>query len=454
MLVKDKQIMTKETVLEIVKENKIEFIRVEFLDYAGITRGRTIRPLQLKDAMDKGINFSTAIMSFDVFDEYIPNPAFGANDGDFFAIPDPQTFAILPYRKNTARMLCDLVDINGEPWHGCPRSALKRLLNEVETLLGGKMNMAFEQEAYLLKEVDGQLVPADNSHCFSIEGADIQEDFIQDFVYALDAMGVETEQLSSEYGPGQLEINLKYTNALKAADDQVTFMHLYKQIARDKGLVGTLMPKPFQNHAGSGLHVHISLFDEGENLFEDSTDQRGLDMSEKAYHFIGGLLKHASSLIAIGAPSINSYKRMQPGSFAPAHICYGSGNRSVLVRIPEKRRTRRFEFRGADGTCNPYLLAACLVAAGLRGIQNQLDPGEPVEFDVSTVSEYQLKERGIKWVPRSLNEAINALAEDSVLAQTIGRTIWEEFINIKRTEWDKYSKYVSDWERNLFAARF
>ncbi|MFD0828910.1 glutamine synthetase family protein [Neobacillus cucumis] len=454
MLVKDKELMTKETVLEMVKEKNIEFIRVEFLDYAGITRGRTIRPLQLKDAMEKGINFSTAIMSFDVFDEYIPNPAFGANDGDFFAIPDPQTFAILPYRKNTARMLCDLVDINGEPWHGCPRGALKRLLNEVETLLGGKMNMAFEQEAYLLKEVDGKLQPADNSHCFSIEGADIQEDFIQDFVYALDAMGVETEQLSSEYGPGQLEINLKYTNALKAADDQVTFMHLFKQIARDKGLVGTLMPKPFQNHAGSGLHVHISLFDEGENLFEDSTDQRGLDMSEKAYHFIGGLLKHASSLIAIGAPSINSYKRMQPGSFAPAHICYGSGNRSVLVRIPEKRRTRRFEFRGADGTCNPYLLAACLVAAGLRGIQNQIDPGEPVEFDVSTASEYQLKERGIKWVPRSLNEAINALAEDSVLAQTIGRTIWEEFINIKRTEWDKYSKYVSDWERNLFAARF
>lgn len=456
MLVKDVQeTMTKEKVIEIVKEKNIEFIRVEFLDYAGITRGRTIRPLQLKAAMEKGINFSTAIMSFDVFDEYIPNPSFGANDGDFFAIPDPQTFAILPYRKNTARMLCDLVDINGEPWHGCPRSALKRLLNEVETLLGGKMNMAFEQEAYLLKEVDGKLVPADNSHCFSTEGADIQEDFIQDFVYSLEAMGVETEQLSSEYGPGQLEINLKYTNALKAADDQVTFMHLYKQIARDKGMVGTLMPKPFQHLSGSGLHVHISLYDEErENLFEDSTDHRGLDLSEKAYHFIGGLLKHGSSLIAIGAPSINSYKRMQPGSFAPAHICYGSGNRSVLVRIPEKRRTRRFEFRGADGTCNPYLLAACLVAAGLRGIQNQMDPGEPVEFDVSLASDYQLKERGIKWVPRSLDEAINALSEDSVLAQTIGKTIWEEFINIKRTEWNKYSKYVSDWERNLFAARF
>lgn len=447
--------LTKENVLEIVNRENVEFIRVEFLDYAGVTRGRTIRPTQLKDALEKGVNFSTAIMSFDVFDEYIPNPAFGPNDGDFFAVPDPSTFAILPYRKNTARMLCDLVDINGDPWHGCPRSALKRLLNEVETLLGGKLNMAFEQEAYLLKEVDGQLLPADNSHCFSTEGADIQEDFIQDFVYSLEAMGVTTEQISSEYGPGQLEINLKYTNALKAADDQVTFMHLYKQIARDKGMIGTLMPKPFQHLAGSGLHVHISLYDEtGENLFEDSTDHRGLDMSKKAYHFIGGLLKHGSSLIAIGSPSVNSYKRMQPGSWAPAHICYGAGNRSVLVRIPEKRRARRFEYRGADGTSNPYLLAACLVAAGLRGIQNEIDPGEPVDFDVSGASEFQLKEREISWVPRNLQEAIDCLAEDSVLAQTIGRTIWEEFIKIKRTEWDKYSRYVSEWERNVFSAKF
>ena len=444
-----------EKVLEIVEKEKIEFIRIEFLDYAGITRGRTIRPAQLKSAMENGVNFSVAIMSFDVFDEYISNPTYGPNDGDFFAVPDPSTFAILPYRKNTARMLCDLVDINGNPWHGCPRNALKRLLNEVEDLIGGKMYMAFEQEAYLLKEQDGRLVTADKSHCFSIEGADIQEDFIQDFVYSLESMGVETEQVSSEYGPGQLEINLKYTNALKAADDQVTFMHLFKQIARDKGMVGTLMPKPFHNLAGSGLHVHISLYDKsGENLFEDTTDQYGLDMSEKAYHFIGGLLKHGSSLIAIGAPSINSYKRMQPGSWAPAHICYGSGNRSVLVRIPEKRRTRRFEFRGADGTCNPYLLAACLVAAGLRGIQNQIDPGEPIDFDVSAASEFQLKERGINWVPRSLNEAIDCLAEDSVLAQTIGRSIWEEFIKIKRTEWDKYSRHVSDWELNTFASRF
>jgi glutamine synthetase len=444
-----------EKVLEIVEKEKIEFIRIEFLDYAGITRGRTIRPAELRSAMEKGINFSTAIMSFDSMDEYIPNPTYGPNDGDFFAIPDPETFAIVPYRKNTARMICDLVDDNGEPWEGCPRQALKRLLNEAESLLGGKMYLAFEQEAYLLKEVNGNLQPADQSHCFSIDGVDVQEDFLQEVVYSLEAMGVKTEQISSEYGPGQLEINLKYAPALKATDDQVTFAQVFKQVARNKGMIGTLMPKPFQHLAGSGLHVHISLFDpSGENLFEDITDQRGLDMSEKAYHFIGGILKHGPSLIAIGAPSVNSYKRMQPGSWAPAHICYGAGNRSVLVRIPEKRRTRRFEYRGADGTCNPYLLAACLVAAGLHGIQNRMDPGDPVDVDVSKMSEIELKEKGITWVPRNLSQAIDHLSEDTILAETIGRSIWEEFIKIKRTEWDKFSRHVSDWELRLLSSRF
>jgi glutamine synthetase len=145
---------------------------------------------------------------------------------------------------------------------------------------------------------------------------------------------------------------------------------------------------------------------------------------------------------------------MQPGSWAPAHVCYGAGDRSVLVRIPEKRRTRRFEYRGADGICNPYLLAACLVAAGLHGIQNQMDPGEPADIDVSRLSDMQLKEKGITWTPRSLKQALDYLAEDTILAETIGRSIWEEFIKIKRTEWDKYSRYVSEWERSIFSSRF
>lgn len=443
---------TIEAVLKKVEEKNIEFIRIEFLDYSNVTRGRTIRKNNLRDAMEKGVNFSTAIMSFDVFDTYVPNPMYGAEDGDFFALPDPSTFAILPHRKNTARMLCDLVDENGNPWNGCPRSTLKRLLNKVEQVLGGKLHMAYEQEAYLLKEEEGTRISADQSHCFSTVGVDVQEDFVQDFVFALEKMGVVTEQISSEYGPGQLEVNLRYANALKATDDQVTFAHLFKQIASDHDMIGTLMPKPFGHLAGSGLHTHISLFNEnGENLFKDVTDQRGLDMSEDAYYFIGGLLKHGKSLVAIGAPSYNSYKRMQPGSWAPAHICYGARNRSVLVRIPEKRRDRRFEFRGADGTCNPYLLSTCLIAAGLDGIQNKIDPGDPIEEDVSLMDEFELKEKGIEWVPRTLNDALDSLSEDTILADTIGRDIWSEFIKVKRNEWNKFCQYVTDKELRIYS---
>ena len=435
-------------VLDRVQDDNIEFIRMEFLDYTGVTRGRTIRNDNLRAAMEDGVNFSTAIMSFDMFDEFIEGGAYGSNDGDFFAIPDPDTYAVVPFREKTARMLCDLYDVNGEPWEGCPRNALKRLLEKVEKLLGGKLNMAYEQEAYLLDtDEKGNILPADQSHCFSTDGVDIQDSFVQSFVHALETMGVTTEQISSEYGPGQLELNLKYADALKATDDQVTFTHLFKQIARQHDMLGTLMAKPFEDQPGSGLHVHISLYDEdGNNLFEDPSDKRGLQLSQNAYYFIGGLLKHGRSLVGIGAPTFNSYKRMQPGSWAPAHVCYGDANRSVLVRVPEVRRARRFEFRGADGSCNPYLLSTCLLAAGLDGIQNKIDPGDPMQEDVAEFDNEQLKEHGIEWVPRDLLEAVQTIEKDAVLGETIGQSIWKEFMNVKRSEWRKYTQHISGWE--------
>lgn len=434
-------------VLERIEAEGIEFIRVEFLDYTGITRGRTIRKSNIKSAMEKGINFSKAIVSFNMFDEMIPNGAYGTSDGDFFAVPDPTTFSVVPYRKNTARMFCDLYDIEGQPWQGCPRNKLKSLIKEVEEVLGGKVNLAYEQEAYLLEEVNSKLEPADYSQCFSTEGLDIQEEFMQDFVHSLEAMGVKTDQISSEYGPGQLEVNLTYADALKATDDQVTFKQLFKEVARIHGKVGTLMAKPFLDYPGSGLHVHISIYNEdGVNLFKDLDDTRDLDLSQEAYYFIGGLLKHSKSLVAIGAPTFNSYKRMQPGSWAPAHICYGDGNRSALVRVLEKIRERRFEFRGADGSCNPYLFSSSLLAAGLDGVKNKIDPGDPVRDDVSDLNEVELHSKGIEWVPRTLPEALANLENNKVLEEVLGGSIINEFINVKRDEADKYNKYISNWE--------
>ena len=445
--------ITKEKVEQLIEENNIEFLDIGYMDYAALSRIRTVRVDQLDSLFAQGLNFFSGMMSFNAFDEYIPNPMYGIGDGDFFAIPDPSTFAILPHRQNTARMFCDLVDGNGEPWDGCPRYALKKILKDVKAELGSHISMAFEQEAYLLDEVEGKLVSADNSHCFSIEGIQMQEKFLHEFVKAMEEAGVKIEKISSEYGPGQFEINLKYAHAVRAADEQVLFMQLFKQIALENGLIGTLMPKPFQHLSGSGLHVHISMFDnDGKNVFEDLGDPLGL--TEQARFFVGGLLKHARSLVAIGAPSINSYKRMYPGSFAPAQVCYGIGNRSTLIRVTEKRRGSRFEFRGADGTCNPYLLAASLVSAGLDGVREKLDPGEPLSSDAGILTDEEMKRQGIEWIPSTLDEAITELAGNEKLGDMMGRKIWEEFIKVKRTEVEKAARYVTDWERVELSRRF
>ncbi|GAB3790748.1 glutamine synthetase family protein [Virgibacillus kimchii] len=444
--------VTKERVKELIKKHNIQFLDIGYMDYAALSRIRTVRVEQLDSLFEEGINFFRGMMSFNAFDEYIEKPTYGIEGGDFFGIPDPATFTILPHRQNTARMYCDLVDENGNPWEGCPRQVLKRVVNEAEHLLGGKVNMAFEQEAYLLKEENGQLTTADDTHCFSIEGIQLNEDFMQDFINAMQGAGVKVEKISSEYGPGQYEINLKYAPAIRAADEQILFMQLFKQIALTKGLVGTLMPKPFDHLSGSGLHVHISAMDKsGNNLFENHSDPMGL--SREAYHFLGGLIKHARSLVAIGAPSINSYKRLYPGSFAPTHVSYGIGNRSALLRVTEKRRGSRFEFRGADGTCNPHLLATALIAAGIDGLKNNINPGTPVDFDVATINEEEMEEKNIKLIPGSLDEAMDELEDNKLMAKVLG-PIWKEFINIKRTEAAKANRHVAEWERNLLTRRY
>lgn len=443
--------MTRDDVLKVVDEKDIQFIRVEYLDFSGVTRARTVRREALPDVLETGVNFSTAIMSFNSLDHYVPDPLYGPQDGDFWALPDPDTFAIVPYREKTARMFCDLVDVDGRPWEGCPRSALKRLLNQAQKDLGGTLNAAYEPEGMLFKSEGGHLVPADSSKCFSIEGVEVQAGFIKRVVDSLESMGIPVVQISSEYGPGQYEINLKYGPVLQATDAMVTFKHVFKTLGREEGYVATLMPKPFNELPGNGLHVHLSLFDSnGVNLFQDPGDRRGLEMSELAYCFTGGLLKHGEALTAIGAPTVNSYKRLLPGSWAPAHVCYGPANRSVLVRVPEKRRARRVEFRSGDGCCNPYLFSAALVAAGLDGVKNRIDPGEPVMEDVGHMEERRLRELGVRWIPRTLGEAIEALAKDEVIKNALGAPLFNEFIKVRRSEWITYAQYVDQWDRDAY----
>jgi glutamine synthetase len=445
----------KEKILELVSKNGIEYIHMEYIDYVGITRSRLITSDRLESAFETGVSFSKATLGFNSFDEYIPNSLHGVDDGDFKCLPDPTTFMIYPHRKNTARMLTNMVTIDGDPWISCPRTMLRNVVNVAESLLGGKIYLGFEQEAYLLSDKEGELVPADSSNCFSTDGLDIQEDFVLSFIESLIAARIEVIQVSSEYGPGQIEVNLNYSDAITACDHQITFMQLFKQVARSKGLVGTLIPKPFETGPGSGLHIHLSLFNEqGENLFLDEQDEIGLDLSKNAYYFIGGLLKHVDALMAISAPSINSYKRLQPGTFAPAHACYGLGNRSALIRITKENKSKRLEFRGADGTSNPYLVIAAMISAGIDGIKNKIDPGEPINKDAAALTEAEMDEYQVTWLPRSLGESLKSLSSNDVIKDGLGFPIWKEYLSLKESEWIKYSKYVSPWELKALSKVF
>jgi glutamine synthetase len=442
-------------VLELVKEHDLEYIHLEYIDYVGITRSRLIPSSQLENAFENGVSFSKATLGFNSFDNWISNSIHGVDDGDFFCIPDPSTFMIYPYRNKTGRMLTNMVQSDGTEWEGCPRTMLKNVIKEANALLEGEIYLGFEQEAYLLSEKDGRFVPADFSACFSTDGVDIQEDFIQSFATSLAAAGIEVIQVSSEYGPGQIEVNIKHSDAISACDNQISFMQLFKQVARRKGYTGTLLPKPFENSPGSGLHIHLSLFsDNGKNLFFDPEDKKGLQLSEMAYYFIGGILRHGNALTSLTAPSINSYKRLQPGTFAPAHQCYGSGNRSALIRIIEGEKNQRLEFRGADGSGNPYLMVAALIAAGIDGVKNAIIPGPPIEQDASLLTDAEMEELQINWLPRSLGDSIKSLSENEVLRNALGYSIWKEYISLKESEWIKYCKYVSEWELNSLSKVF
>lgn len=446
----------KEEVLKAVEERDIQLIRIEYLDLNSVLRSRAMMRNRLKFALEKGINFSKAIMDFTVLEDMVHEPRWGAETGDFFAIPDPNTFTIIHYLTKTARMFCDLVDIDGKPWPGCTRTLLKN--TQAEALKEGiGLNIAFETENYLLKKEGDKYVPADYSKCFSPDGFDFQDLVLKEVVASLESMGVVLEKMTAEYGPGQYEVNMRYSNPLTSSDNFTTYREVWRGVARKFDLIATFMPKPFRHLAGTGLHLHISAYDPetGENLLFDKSDKRGLSLSDLAYQFIGGIQEHAGGLCAIGNPTVNSFKRLLPGTWAPAHVCYGPGNRAALIRVPEGRgEERRIEFRSPDPACNPYLLVSAVIAASLDGVKKGIDPGEPMLDDIGHASASDIEKLGVKWLPRTLGEAISAFKQNSVIQNALGKAISQEYIKVREAEWDEYNKYVSPWEVEKYLETF
>jgi glutamine synthetase len=443
-----------EDVIRRVRDDGVEQVRVVFLDYNGIARARSLMPKSLPGAFRRGVNFSSPTVDFNSRDLFPPGAAFDLASPDIFARPDPATYAVVPYEPGVAWMYADLVDVHGESWSGCPRSALRRMVQRAAAL-GLRFNTAFEPEGYLFAAPDGGDVGFLGAPQFAtLAGLDVESAFMRELLTALAAAGLTVEQWSEEYGPGQIEVNLRYTDPLGAADEVITYKELFRGMARQRGFLGTFMPKPFGDIAGSGMHVHLSASPaDGEgNLFDDSDAELGL--STLGRHALGGLLRHGAALTALGSTTVNSYKRFLPGSWAPTHIVASYASRAAFVRVPERETPRRLELRSGDGAGNPYIYLTGILSAMLHGIEGKIEPKPIVSGDVGSLAEGAAHAAGAVPIPRTLEQALDALAADETIRDGVGPLIVDELIKVKRSEWDAFAGHVGPWDREWYLNRY
>ncbi|MFX1563094.1 MAG: glutamine synthetase family protein [Promethearchaeota archaeon] len=433
----------KSAIVETVKREKIEFIDLMFSDLSGHLKNVTISPRELVDLLEHGKWFDGS--SIEGFTRI--------HESDMLLIPDPTTFIILPWLrdgKRAARIICDVHEPGGTPFNGDPRYILKRTL-EISEKKGWFYNVGPEIEFFLFnsKEKPSYL---DHAGYFDFSPRDLATDIRAVMVSTLERLGVKIEMTHHECGPSQHEIDIEYGRALKSADHILISKQAIKTVASNSDLHATFMPKPESGIAGSGMHIHQSLFNkEGENLFYDEKDPYRL--SSLAYYFMGGQLKHIREMSIILSPTVNSYKRL--GGFeAPAYICWGQRNRSALIRVPrysEGRETAtRLELRCPDPSCNPYLAFTVMLAAGLKGIEQKINPPEPVEEDVYEFDDGKLAKFYIKTLPLNLGEALQEFEQSKFMQETLGNHAFTKYITLKRAEWTDFQRSVTDWERNHY----
>jgi glutamine synthetase len=386
------------------------------------------------------------------------------SDDEVAAMPDPASATQLPWKPELAWFASDL-HLRGKPFEACCRSILKRQLARAAAL-GLKFNLGVEMEYFVLKDDEsGQPVPISARDtlakpCYDLVGLTDHFHLVAPLVEAINQLGWDVYSFDHEDGNGQFEIDFQYADALTMADRFVFFRYMANELAQAHGYYVTFMPKPFANRTGSGGHFNMSLADleTGHNLFEATDDPRGCGLSQLGYQFIAGVLRHAGAVTAILAPTVNSYKRlvkqgsMTGSTWAPVFACYGGNNRTNMLRIPSGGG--RVECRAADIATNPYLGAAMVLAAGLEGIEQKLDPGAPHSENLYLSSEEQLRRKGVSLLPRTLQEAVDALERDTLARETFGELMWNTFVRFKRQEWESYHSHVSDWERQRYLKFF
>ncbi len=436
-------------VLRTVEERGIRFVQLWFTDVLGTPKAFNITPAELEVALLEGMTFDgSAVDGFSRVQE-----------ADVLALPDASTFQLLPIHENSqsvARVFCDVVNLDGTPFAGCPRLALHRVL-EAAHEQGYTFFVAPELEYFYFSDLDpfGGMEPLDSGGYFDLAVADLPSELRRRSVLALEEMGIPVEHAQHEDAPSQHEIDLRYTDAMSMADTVMTTRLVVKEVARQAGVAASFMPKPLSGVQGSGMHTHLSLWKDGRNAFVDESDPHGL--SDVAKGFIAGLLRHAPEITAVTNQWVNSYKRLVPGHEAPVHVSWATNNRSALVRVPVIKKgnldSTRLEYRAPDSAANPYLAFAVILAAGLAGITGGYELPPEAEGNLFDMTNTELSDRGIAVLPGSLNDAVDAMEGSTLVKETLGSHLFEWFIRNKREEWSDYKSEISNFELERYLPR-
>lgn len=438
---------TKQDIIRMVKEDDVEFIRLQFTDMFGNFKNVAVTTSQLEKALNNECMFDgSSIEGFVRIEE-----------SDMYLHPDLDTYVTFPWRPQqgkVARFICDVYTVDGKPFDGDPRYVLKKVIKEA-TDMGYTFDVGPEVEFFLFNvEENGQPTTESSERAgyFDIGPLDLGENARRDMVLTLEDMGLGIEASHHEVSPAQHEIDIKYDGALTTADNIMTFKLVARTIAKRHGLHCSFMPKPKYGVDGSGMHVNMSLKKDGKNIFDDPNDKQGL--SQEAYYFIAGIMKHIASMAAITNPIVNSYKRLVPNYEAPVYIAWSASNRSPLIRVPAERGSAtRLELRCPDPAANPYLTLAVCLAAGLDGIRNKLGPIESVDKNIYSMTAQERKAAGVQSLPANLSEAVDELEKSDFIKDVLGDHISTKYIEAKRSEWDNYRIQVTQWELDQYLYR-
>ena len=441
--------MNPEEIVRTAEERGLQLVRFLYCDNGGVIRGKSTHISGLRRRITSGIGLVKGMQSFTSLDTLAPDASYGPVE-EIRLVPDPATFVVLPYAPRSGQMMVNMVELDHQPWALDPRHFLQRMVAAAAST-GFAFDAAFENEFYLAYRRDDGFVPVDRSLCFSAIGMESTEPVIQDIIAALTDQGLTVELSHPELGHGQQELSIRHASAVTAADNQVTYRQTIRAVAAQHGMVASLAPKPWADQAGSGSHLHWSIWNTSrtQNRLADASAEGGL--SELGRHAVAGVLAHLPGLLALTTPSTNSFRRLQPHYWSSAYTAWGFENREAAVRVPsrywdDEEGSTNLELKASDNSSNPYIALGGVIAAALDGIARELDPGEPVQQDPGNLTDKEREQRGVRRFPTTSKEALDELERDQVLMNALGSGLATEYLKVRRAEAAAYAEQDDKFE--------